>query len=124
MAPKKGPTREVVKVDVKFTLVTPDGLRKVVFELEKDTDDKGGVDWKITFQLFEREKKSGDFGDPIVDLLVEVDSKLNNKAQTVADEGLTARQAAFALGPAADTAKDDDEDEATKAKTVQATLNK
>ena len=48
------PKREVVKIHVKFTLNTPDGLRRVVFDLEKDTDEKGGIDWKITFQLFER----------------------------------------------------------------------
>src|SRR5437867_1388183 len=98
--------RELVKIHVKFTLNTPAGLRRVAFDLEKDTDDDGKVSWKITFQLFERAKKSDQFGDALVDLLVEVDSKLNSKAQAMADTGMTTSQAAFAIGPAADTAKD------------------
>ena len=87
------PKREVVKIHVKFTLNTPDGLRRVVFDLEKDTDDKGGIDWKITFQLFERDKESDPIGDPLVDLFVEVDTKLNAKAQAMADQGMTTSQA-------------------------------
>jgi hypothetical protein len=96
--------RDIVGIDVKFTLNTPDGLRKVTFELKKDT--QGDVNWKITFQLYERAKKSDQFGDPIVDLEVDVDSKLNNKAETMADKGMTTKQAAFAMGPASDSAKD------------------
>jgi len=117
-------TREVVKIHVKFTLNTPDGLRRVIFDLEKDTEDDGTVEWKITFQLFERDKKSDPFGDPIVDLLVEVDTKLNNKAQTMADKGMTTKQAAFAVGPAADTSKDPSVPAPRKKSTVQNTLNK
>jgi hypothetical protein len=116
--------REVVKIHVKFTLNTPDGLRRVGFDLEKNTDDNGVVSWKITFELFERDKKGDPFGDPVVDLLVEVDSKLNSKAQAMADDGMTTRQAAFAIGPAADTANDPDVDDDEKAATVQSTLKK
>jgi hypothetical protein len=114
----------VVKIHVKFTLNTPDGLRRVAFDLEKDTDDDGSVSWKITFQLFERDKKSDDFGDALVDLEVDVDSKLNSKAQAMADNGMTKTQAAFALGPAADTAKDDSVSNAQKSSTVQNTLKR
>jgi hypothetical protein len=118
------PQRELVKIHVKFTLNAPDGLRRVSFDLEKDTADDGKVSWKITFQLFERDRKGDDFGDAIVDLLVEVDSKLNTAAQAMADNGMTTRQAAFAIGPAADTAKDADVDDDEKASTVQSTLKK
>ena len=118
------PKRQVVKIHVKFTLNTPDGLRRVIFDLEKDTADDGAVSWKITFQLFERDKKSDPFGDAIVDLLVEVDSKLNAKAQAMADNGMTPNQAAFASGPAADTAKDAAVSDAKKAATVQNTFKK
>ncbi|MBI4902403.1 MAG: hypothetical protein HY820_02130 [Acidobacteria bacterium] len=116
--------REVVKVHVRFTINTPDGKRRVTFDLEKDTDDAGKVSWKITFQLFERDKKSDPFGHAIVDLLVEVDTKLNSKAQTMFENGMTPPQAAFASGPAADTAKDEDTDDDTKKTTVQNTLKK
>ena len=116
--------RELVKVHVKFTVNTPDGLRRVTFELEKNTQDDGVVAWKIIFLLFERAKKTQDFGDPIVDLLVEVDAKLNSKAQAMADNGMTPPQAAFAIGPAADTVKDPAADPAKKSTTVQTTLKR
>ena len=51
------PKKEIIKVHVKFTLNTPDGLRRVVFELEK-TNEENLVKWKIIFQLYERAKKS------------------------------------------------------------------
>jgi hypothetical protein len=118
--------RDIVGIDVKFTLNTPDGLRKVTFELKKDTqgDDEK---WRITFQLFERAKKTDPFGDAIVDLEVDVDNKLNNKAENMADNGMTPKQSAFALGPAADTAKDAAAGTVSQGKaktTVQNTLKK
>lgn len=104
-APAPTAKREIVKIHVKFTLNTPDGLRRVVFELEKNVDGDL-VKWKVIFQLFERAKKSDSFGDAIVDLLVEVSSTLNKKAENMADNGMTPNQAAFAIGPAANAAKD------------------
>jgi hypothetical protein len=113
-----------VKIHVKFTLNTPDGLRRVIFDLEKDTADDGGVTWKITFDLFERAKKTDAFGDAIVEVIVEVDTKLNSKAQNMATNGMTPPQAAHTLGPAADTAKDPDATEDEKQSKVQGTLKK
>ena len=115
----------VIKIKVNFQLNTPNGLRRVIFGLEKDT--KGDVvSWSINFQLFERAKKSDPFGDPIVSLDVDVDKALNAKAEK-ASKGLTAPQAAFALGPAADDAKAAETgeiDQADAQKTVQKTLKK
>ena len=115
------PKKEIIKIHVKFTLNTPDGLRRVVFELEKTNEDDT-AHWKIVFQLFERAKKNDPFGDAIVDLLVEVDTKLNKKAQKMADEGMTTSQAAYAMGPGADKAKLPDKPKAKAA--VQKTLDK
>ena len=53
-------TRDIVGIHVKFTLNTPDGLRRVIFELRKEVDDTT-VKWTINFQLFERAKKNGPF---------------------------------------------------------------
>ena len=115
----------IIKLKVNFTLNTPNGLRRVIFGLEKDT--KGDVvSWSINFQLFERAKKSDPFGDAIVSLDVDVDKTLNSKAEK-ASKGLTAPQAAFALGPGADDAKaaeNGEIDEADAKKTVQKTLKK
>ena len=114
------PKREIVGIKVKFELNARNGLRRVIFGLEKTTDgDK--VHWMINFELYEREKKSEAYGDALVDLEVEVDTKLNAKAEKVAQQGLTPTQAAHALGPAADDAKEAEEDDAKE--TVQATLN-
>ena len=118
--------RDIVGIDVKFTLNTPDGLRRVTFELKKDTVGQN-VKWTITFQLFERQKKTDPFGDAIVDLAIEVDTKLNNKAEQMANRGMTTRQSAFAIGPAADVAKDASQGAISQDKaktTVQNTLKK
>lgn len=116
-------SRNIEGIHVKFTLNTPDGLRRVIFELRK-TVKEDTSSWSIDFQLFERKKKADPFGDALVDLLVEVDSKLNDEAETMADDGMTKKQARHAIGKAADTAKDPNADEATKKDTVQDTLNK
>jgi len=97
-------TATVIKLKVNFQLNTPNGLRRVIFGLEKDATSGTTVQWTINFQLFERAKKSDPFGDPIVSLDVEVDKALNAKAEK-ASKGLTAGQSAHALGPAAEDAK-------------------
>jgi hypothetical protein len=119
-------TATVIKLKVNFQLNTPNGLRRVIFGLEKDATSGTTVQWTINFQLFERAKKSDPFGDPIVSLDVEVDKALNAKAEK-ASKGLTAGQSAHALGPAAEDAKaaeagDIDPEDAQE--TVQNTLKK
>ena len=126
LAPAGGAKRVVVGIKVKFELNSKNGLRRVVFGLEKNTQGDD-VQWKIDFELYERDKKTDPYGDPLVKLDVEVDTRLNSKAEDTAHNGLTPRQAAHALGPAADDAKgtitgEVDEDDAKD--TVQATLKK
>jgi hypothetical protein len=94
----------IIKIKVRFVLNTPNGRRRVVFGLEKDTQGDVAI-WKINFQLFEREKKTDPFGDAIVDLEVEVDKALDTKAEKAAKQGLTQPQTAHALGTASETAK-------------------
>lgn len=114
-------TREIVGIHVKFTLNTPEGLRRVTFELQESTDNDI-VKWTIDFQLFERAKKTDPFGDALVDLQVEVDAKLNDDAEAMADNGMSKKQARHALGKAADAAKNPNVDTARKKATVQETL--
>ena len=119
-------TATVIKLKVNFQLNTPNGLRRVIFGLEKDATSGNVVKWTINFQLFERSKKSDPFGDPIVSLDVEVDKALNAKAEKAA-KGLTAGQSAHALGPAAEDAKaaeagEIDQEDAQQ--TIQNTLKK
>jgi len=115
----------VIKIKVHFELNTPNGLRRVIFGLEKDT--QGAIIiWKIDFQLFERAKKSDPFGDALVTLNLEVDKQLHAKAEK-ASKGLTPGQSAHALGPAADDAKAAEEGEIDRKEaeqTVQNTLKK
>ena len=116
----------VIKMKVHFELNTPNGLRRVIFGLEKDATSGTTVNWTINFQLFERAKKSDPYGDAIVTLDVEVDKALNAKAEKAA-KGLTAGQSAHALGPAADDAKaaeDGEIDQEDAEQTVQNTLKK
>jgi hypothetical protein len=126
LAPAGDPKRIVVGIKVKFELNSKNGLRRVIFGLEKDTQGDDII-WKINFELFERTKKSDPYGDALINLDVEVDTQLNKKAEDTAHNGLTPGQAAHALGPAADDAKaaangELDKDEASD--TVQATLKK
>jgi hypothetical protein len=93
----------IIKIKVHFELNTPNGLRRVNFDLEKNTQGEL-VTWKIHFQLFERQKKTDPFGDAIVTLDVEVVRELHAKAEK-ASKGLTPGQSAHAIGPAADDAK-------------------
>lgn len=115
------PKMEVLGVKIRFVLVTKNGLRQVIFELEKTTE--GNKDhWKILFELYEREKKTDPF-ELVVRLVVEVDIKLNPKAQLIFDnERMSAKQTAYAIGPGAQKAKDANKPKAKKA--VQDTLNK
>ena len=120
------PKSTIIKLKVNFELNTPNGLRKVIFGLEKDATAGNIVKWSIDFQLFERSKKTDPWGDAIVTLNVDVDKKLFPKAEA-ASQGLSAPQSAHALGPAADDAAaaaagEIDQEEAQD--TVQNTLNK
>lgn len=125
-AKQNKPKSTIIKLKVNFELNTPNGLRKVIFGLEKDATAGNIVKWSIDFQLFERSKKTDPWGDAIVTLNVDVDKKLFPKAEA-ASQGLSAPQSAHALGPAADDAAaaaagEIDEEEAQD--TVQNTLNK
>ena len=116
----------VIKLKVNFELNTPNGLRKVIFGLEKDATQADIVSWSIDFQLFERAKKTDPWGDAIVTLNVDVDKKLFPKAES-ASQGLTPGQSAHALGPAADDARaaaDGEIDQSEAEDTVQNTLKK
>jgi hypothetical protein len=53
-----------------------------------------------------------------------VDSKLNDRAQAMAEKGMTPAQSAFACGPAADTAKNPNVSEAKKKAAIQAILTR
>jgi len=119
-------TSTIIKLKVHFELNTPNGLRKVIFGLEKDATAGNVVSWSIDFQLFERSKKTDPWGDAIVTLNVDVDKQLFPKAEK-ASQGLTPGQSAHALGPAADDAKaaaDGEIDQEEAQGTVQNTLKK
>ena len=51
-------TSNVIKLKVHFELNTPNGLRRVIFGLEKDATSGTTVVWTINFQLFERARKT------------------------------------------------------------------
>lgn len=120
------PKTSIIKLKVHFELNTPNGLRKVIFGLEKDATSGTVVRWQIDFQLFERSKKTDPWGDAIVTLNVEVDKALFPKAEKAA-QGLSPGQSAHALGPAADDARaaaDGEIDEEEAQDTIQNTLKK
>jgi hypothetical protein len=109
----KQPKRVVVSLAVNFELNTTNGLRRVVFGLEKDT--KGSdVQWQIHFTLFERAKRTDPFGDPVVKLDVNVDTTLAVNAEAMAHSKPTPEQAAEIIGPVSEDAKAAKADPSTK----------
>jgi hypothetical protein len=103
MTPKQ-PKRVIVSLAVNFELNTTNGLRRVVFGLEKDT--KGtDIEWQIHFSLFERAKRTDAFGDPIVKVDVDVHTSLNGAAEQLAQSKPTPEQAGEIIGPVAEDAK-------------------
>ncbi len=101
------PSSSLKSISVDIEVMTKDRLRKVVFGLDKATADSGEVTWTLDFKLFEREKKTDEFGDPLVKLDAVVVRKANfEKAEATAVSGrFTAAQTEHALGPAANDAK-------------------
>jgi hypothetical protein len=100
----KQPKRTIVSIAVNFELNTTDGLRRVIFGLEKDT--KGTeVEWQIHFSLFERAKRTDDFGDPIVKVDVDVKTSLSAGAEALAQSKPSPEQAGEIIGPVSEDAK-------------------
>jgi len=101
------PSSSLKSISIDIEVMTHDRLRKVVFGLDKETADSGDVTWTIDFKLFEREKKTDEFGDPLVKLDAVVVKKPNfDKAEDTARTGkFTAAQTEHALGPASVDAK-------------------
>jgi hypothetical protein len=100
----KQPKRIVTAISVDFELNTTDGLRRVVFGLEKKPSGTD-IEWQIHFKLFERDSRTAEFGDPIVKLDVTVDTALAPAAETLAHSKPTPEQSAEIVGPVADDAK-------------------
>lgn len=116
-----------VTTDITVDLVvnTEDELRRIVFGLEKSTDDDGQPKWVIHFKLFQRADKATDYSQPRVSLDVVVDKNLHDKAAATAANGLSAAQAAFLAGPGAKAALDSKKPGGKPAdQKVQSTLTK
>lgn len=102
----KEPKRVIVAFKVNFELNTTNGLRRVIFGLEKKPGTATGVThWEIHFTLFERAKRTDPFGDAIVKLDVEVDTELSTQAELMAQNKPTPEQSAEIVGPVAEDAK-------------------
>ena len=94
----------VVGLRVRFELGARDGLRRVVFAMEKSKTGNGSVQWVVEFQLYERGTRAAKF-EQLAYLRVELDTRQHARAADVAARGLSDSQAARAVGPAADDAR-------------------
>jgi hypothetical protein len=92
-------TKNIKSISVDFEVMTPDRLSKIIFGLDKATDAET-VDWTIEFQFLEREKKTEEFGDPLVNLTIKVKRANQSLAEDTALKGLNSRQTDHLLGPA------------------------
>jgi hypothetical protein len=84
--------KELIKIHVQFTILTPDQLKQIVFGLNKDKAADGVTDsWKITFALSTRDTKTATFVK-IVDATVDADLKDAPAAAETADKGVNKPQ--------------------------------
>jgi len=85
--------KQLLKIHVSFTILTPDQLKEIAFGLNKDKADDGVTDtWTIKFSLKVRARKE----DPLVELVkAEVEAVLKEEkalAEVTADKGLNKPQ--------------------------------
>ena len=91
---------QIVSISVELGVTTPDNLRHIVFDLDKETADDGTVSWTIDFKFQERSTTSEAFID-IVTLTVKVKEKNTGAAEATAKEGLSDAQQTHLQGPVA-----------------------
>lgn len=89
---------QIVSISVELGVTTPDNLRHIEFDLEKDTADDGTVSWTIDFKLQERSSTADNFVD-VVSLTIKVKTKNNDAAEATAKEGLNDAQQVHLQGP-------------------------
>jgi hypothetical protein len=117
--------KQLIKIHVQFTILTPDQLKQIVFGLNKDKAADGVTDsWKITFSLSTRDKKTDDFVK-IVDAEVDADLKDAPAAADTADKGVNKAQSdhlTLNVATAAERLKAGKIKQATFDRTLKATL--
>jgi hypothetical protein len=119
-------TSTLKSISVDLEVMTTNRLQKIIFGLDKSTDEDG-VHWVIEFQFLQRETKTDEFGDPLVKLSIDVKKTNEQLAEETAKKGLNSPQAAHLLGPAITDAKRLEAGKITQEKaeaTVQRTLPK
>jgi hypothetical protein len=89
---------------VQFKVTTNKGLRQIVIELEKVTQDSGKSEWSMTFILGEKDKKSDPKFEELISVKVKIKPTNAAKANPTANKGLNDAQTAQAL-VAGDAAK-------------------
>jgi hypothetical protein len=97
-------------ISVTFKIVTPDQMRRIIFTLNKVTEDETDS-WTVMFELDERADTESDF-QLVIQLQVELDETTNEQSAATAKHGLDGDQRAQAL-TAGDTAKDAKNGDAT-----------
>jgi len=100
--PKPKPVVTPSHISVTFTIVTPDQLRQIIFNLKKSSD-SADDSWSISFELDERKDPDKAF-KLVAKLDVAVDHNDNAKALSTSKHGMDSDQHSAALN-AADTVK-------------------
>ena len=96
-------TTAITGLRVRFELGARNGLRRVVFAMEKSSQMKGAATWTVEFELWERHSRAAAFVQ-LANLRVDLDTRQSGAAAVAAEHGLSDEQAARAIGPAADDA--------------------
>ena len=89
--------RTIKSISVDLEVMTTDRLKKIIFGLDKSTEDEE-AHWVIEFQFLQRDKKTDPFGDPLVKLAIDVKKSNEEAAEETAAKGLNNPQATHLLG--------------------------
>ncbi|MCX6621940.1 MAG: hypothetical protein NTY38_12875 [Acidobacteria bacterium] len=118
----------VLALSVRIDVIAPSKLKKFSFQLDKTTEADSKEKWTILFELRERAQKSGDFGEPVISVKIDVTTQNVAKTEkTALANDFTVKQTQHVVTVVAAAAKQLNAGEITQDEfnaIVQATMNK
>jgi len=102
-----GSTKKVVlALSVRIDVMNSSKLKKFSFQIDKTTPATNQEKWTILFDLLERDKKTVEFGEPTIHILIDVSlERVENTDKTAKSKDFTVKQTQYVLTTVAAAAK-------------------
>ena len=120
-----GVQKRILSIHVVVDVMTKDRLRKFSFGLDKSTDGDDVDNWVVHFKLFERDSKTAEFDEAVIDIDVDLKTKNFPNAEETASKGFNQAQTERTLvqvATASDKLKAGKADESKVAKAVESVI--